>query len=80
MDLPGAILDEEKHVEPAKEHQVSTVKWPSQEGGRLGSEELTQVGPDLIGEGSMPWRFKMAQTLDGASRMPMASSSPWIRR
>ena len=29
-----------------------------------------QLRPDLDGEGSMPWRFKMAQTLEGASWIP----------
>jgi hypothetical protein len=28
----------------------------------------------------MPWRFKIAQTLDGAIVMPMVASSTWIRR
>ena len=39
-----------------------------------------QVGPDRRGEGSMPWRFRIAQTLDAAIEMPMVASSPWIRR
>jgi hypothetical protein len=36
-------------------------------------------GPDLWGEGSMPWRFKIAQTLDGAIEIPMVASLPWMR-
>ena len=39
-----------------------------------------QVGPDLRGDGSMPWRFRIAQTLEGAIAMPMVASSPWMRR
>jgi hypothetical protein len=39
-----------------------------------------QVGPDRRGEGSMPWRFKVVQMLEGAIVMPMVASSPWIRR
>ena len=38
------------------------------------------VGPVRPGEGSMPWRRRMAQTLDGASPMPIVASSPWILR
>lgn len=38
------------------------------------------VSPFRRGEGSMPWRRRMAQTLDGASRIPIVASSPWIRR
>ena len=29
---------------------------------------------------SMPWRFRIAHTLEGAIGMPMVASSPWIRR
>jgi len=39
-----------------------------------------QVEPIRLGDGSTPWRRKIAQTLDGASSMPMVASSPWIRR
>jgi len=28
----------------------------------------------------MPWRFKIAQMLEGVMVMPMAASSPWMRR
>jgi hypothetical protein len=34
------------------------------------------VGPDRRGEGSMPWRFKIDQTLEGAITMPIVASSP----
>jgi len=39
-----------------------------------------QVGPDRRGDGSTPWRFRIAQTLEGAMTMPMVVSSPWMRR
>jgi hypothetical protein len=39
-----------------------------------------QVGPDLRGDGSTPWRFKIAQTLEAAMVTPMVASSPWMRR
>ncbi len=39
-----------------------------------------QVGPDRRGDGSMPWCFKIAQTLDAAMATPKVKSSPWIRR
>lgn len=38
------------------------------------------VGPDRRGQGSISWRFRIAQTLDAAIGMPMVASSPWIRR
>ncbi len=39
-----------------------------------------QVGPVRIGDGSMLFRRRMAQTLDGAKATPIRASSPWIRR
>ncbi len=32
------------------------------------------------GDGSMPWRRRIAQTLDGASLIPIVATSPWILR
>jgi hypothetical protein len=32
------------------------------------------------GDGSTPWRFRIAQTLEGAMTTPMVASSPWMRR
>jgi len=39
-----------------------------------------QVGPFCVGDGLMPFRRKMAQTLEGAKTTPIVASSPWIRR
>jgi len=39
-----------------------------------------QVGTERLGAGSMWWRLRIAQTLEGASTMPMVASSPWMRR
>ena len=44
------------------------------------ARNFAQVGPDLRGDGSTPWRFTIAQTLEGAMAMPMVVSSPWMRR
>gem|GEM_PF-5520337 len=38
------------------------------------------MGPDLRGEGSMPFRFKISQTLDGEIMTSMVASSPRILR
>ena len=43
---------------------------------RIGSD----AGPERLGEGSMRWRPKIAQTLQGARVTPMVASSPWMRR
>jgi hypothetical protein len=42
--------------------------------------EKDRVGPDLRGDGSMPWRFRIAQTLEGAMTTPVVASSPRMRR
>jgi hypothetical protein len=39
-----------------------------------------QVGPDLRGEGSTSWRFRIAHTLDDSIAIPIVASSPWMRR
>ncbi len=80
VDLPRAMLDEEEHVELAKQHGVHRVEVTSQEGGRLGTEELTPGRTRSRRPRLDAVVFKMAQTVDAASRMPMPSSSPWIRR
>ncbi|MHB1519464.1 MAG: hypothetical protein ACYCVN_14645 [Acidimicrobiales bacterium] len=46
----------------------------------LCGEELRQVGPDLRGDGSMPWHSRMAHTLETAMTTPMVTSPPWMRR
>jgi hypothetical protein len=39
-----------------------------------------QVGPLRIGDGSMPLRFRMVQTLEGARTTPVVANSPCIRQ
>ncbi|MHB1510035.1 MAG: hypothetical protein ACYCST_11415 [Acidimicrobiales bacterium] len=55
-----------------KSHAISPLAWVARNSAR--------VGPDLRGDGSTPWRFGIAQTLEGAMTMPMVASSPWMRR
>ena len=38
------------------------------------------VGRVRLGDGSMPWRRRTAQTLEGTRRSPIVASSPWILR
>jgi hypothetical protein len=37
-------------------------------------------GPDRRCEGSAPWRFRISQTVEGATAMPRPANSPAIRR
>ena len=55
-----------------KSHAISPFAWVAR--------SLAQVGPDLRGDGSTPWRFRIVQTLEAAMTMPMVASSPWMRR
>jgi len=74
------VVDGHEDVEPAEEdlvgwkrlHAISPLAWVAR--------NSVQVGPDLRGDGSMPWRFRIAQTLEAAMTMPMVASSPWMRR
>ena len=81
MDDPGVKVDEEPHREPSEQDGVDGKEIARDQALGLGTEELrAQVGPDRRGAGSMPWRLRIAQTLDGAMEMPMVASSPQIRR
>jgi hypothetical protein len=55
-----------------KSHAISPFAWAAR--------NSAQVGPDRRGDGSTPWSFRIAQTLEGAMAMPMVASSPWMRR
>ena len=55
-----------------KSHAISPLAWVAR--------NSVQVGPDLRGDGSTPWRFRIAQTLEGAMAMPMVAMSRWMRR
>jgi len=46
---------------------------------RIGGD-ADQVGPECLGEGSTPWRRRIAHTEDGARSTPIVASSPWILR
>ncbi len=55
-----------------KSHAINPFAW--------GARNSAQVGTDLGGDGSTPWSFRIAQTLEAAMTMPMVASSPWMRR
>ena len=48
-----------------KSHAISPFAWAAR--------NSAQVGPDRRGDDSTPWRFKIAQTLEGATTMPTRS-------
>ena len=83
-ELGVAIADEEPDcvcVESLRRRTESTWK-KSQAINPFACEERNsaQVGPDLRGDGSTPWRFGIAQAHEAAMTMPMVASSPWMRR
>ena len=39
-----------------------------------------QLGLPRLGDGSMSWRRRIVHTLEGARRIPIVASSPWILR
>ena len=74
------MLDEEQHVEPPEQDGVDREEVAGDQALGLGMKALPHVGPERLGAGSIPRRFKIAQTLEGESTTPMVASSPWIRR
>ncbi len=79
-DEAGVVVDEEQHIGPPEEHGVDAEEVAGDEAFRPAARNSAQDGPDRRGEGSMPWRLRIAQTLDGAIGMPMVASWPWMRR
>jgi len=73
------VLDEEEHVEPLEQDGVDAKEVAGDQDFCLMRRNSAQLGPDRRGAGSMPWRFKIAQTVDGAMVTPGADS-PWMRR
>jgi hypothetical protein len=42
--------------------------------------KVAQVWRSRSGAGSIPCCFRISQTVEGATLMPRAASSPWMRR
>ena len=59
---------------------MSTVRKSQATSMMTGAGNSAQVEPARLGDGSTPWRRTMAQTLEGASRIRIVASSPWILR
>ncbi len=55
-----------------KSHAIDPFAWAAR--------YSAHIGPDRRRDGSTPWRFKIAHTLEGAMTLPMVASSPWMRR
>jgi len=80
VDPAGAVVDEEQHAEAPEQDRVDAEEVAGDQALGLARRNSAQVGPDRLGAGSMPRRFRIAQTLEGASTTPMVASSPQLRR
>jgi hypothetical protein len=69
------VVDEDEHIEPAEQERVYAEEVAGHDA--VARRNSAQLGPDRRGDGSMPWRLRIAQTLDAAMVMPTAASSPW---
>jgi hypothetical protein len=47
---------------------------------RLVAQEVGPNGVRAFRAGAMPWSFRTSQTVEAATLMPSAASSPWMRR
>lgn len=71
MHLPTLVLDEEEHVEPAQEKLSTVNKSQASIVEAWAFMNSLQLGPVLLGDGSIPLRFKIAQTLEGRAGSPV---------
>jgi hypothetical protein len=76
----GVDLDEEEHVEAPEQHGVHGEEVAGNIDDDWCRRNSAQVEPARLGDGSTPWRRTIAQTLEGASRIRIVASSPWILR
>jgi len=77
VHAPGAVLDEEQHIQAALEYGVDVEEVRGEDRLRLGLKECArQVCPDRLGAGSMPASLRICHTVDGASLYPSPASSP----
>jgi hypothetical protein len=77
---PGGELHDEEQIEAAEEHRVDVGEVAGQDRLGLGREELAPRLPGPGGAGPTPARRRMSHTVEGASRWPSPTSSPWILR
>ena len=75
------MVEEHEHVESAENEAVDVEEIARHQTPRfVRQRNSAQVGPDRRGDGSMPWCFRIVQTLEGAMTRPMVASSSWMRR
>ena len=80
MHDPGVDLDEEQHVEPAKEDGVDGEKSVAITAFACERMNSDHAGPDLAGVGSRPASRKIFHTVEAAILCPRRCNSPWILR
>ena len=79
-DAPVAVLDHRKDVYLRAIEQVSGEEVQRQDPLRLRPQELRPPRAVPAGAGSIPASLRICHTVDGATVMPSAASSPWTRR
>jgi hypothetical protein len=72
----AAVLDHDQDVEAAQEDGVDVGKVDSEDRVGLCGQELSPVGPDRRGAGSMPALLKIVQAVEAATLRPSPTSSP----
>ena len=67
VHAPGAMLNEEQHVQAAQEHRVDVEEALARIVFAWASENARQVCPARLGAGSMSASLRICHTVDGAS-------------
>jgi hypothetical protein len=63
----GGMLDDEQNVEPVPQQRVDAQEVRGENAVCLGAQEFGQLAPSRRGAGSMPARFRIDHTVQGAS-------------
>jgi hypothetical protein len=81
MDMAGADLDNEQHIEAAQGDSAVHVEEVARKKGRACvRRNCRQVDLLRRGAGRIRNRFSTRRTVEALTPMPRPSSSPWIRR
>ena len=79
-DAPGAVLDRRKDVRFRAIGQVSGEEVQRRDPCAWDGRNAARPGPSRRGAGPIPASLRICHTVDGATLMPSAASSPWTRR
>ena len=74
------MVDEDEHVARPEQHRLDGEEVTSDDALGLSTQQPCPGRSPRRGDGLMPWRSRIAETLDAATRKLIVASSRWILR